>query len=48
MGLRLHGEEEGEDSAMLLFPMPLKERTRQAEVSPASVTLAGSPAAAGA
>lgn len=45
MGLCLHGEERGGDSAML-FLTPLKERTRQAEVSPASVMLAGSPAAA--
>lgn len=44
-GLRLHREEGGGDGAML-FLTPLKERTRQAEVSPASVMLAGSPAAA--
>lgn len=30
----------------MIFLMCLKERTRQAEVSPASVMLAGSPAAA--
>lgn len=45
MDLRLHRDEEGEDSAML-FLMPLKEKTRPAEVSPASLMLAGSPAAA--
>lgn len=45
MDLCLHGKEEGADS-MMLFLMPLKERTRQAEVSPVSLMLAGSPAAA--
>lgn len=44
MGLCLHGKEGGEDSTML-FLTPLKERMRQAEVSPTSVMLADSPAA---